>query len=138
MSATHEPEAQVEDPSTKSDEPPPGNRPLLFVAMPFGTKPDPTGRITIDFDDIYARAIRPAADDAKVEVIRADEERGGHVRQRERLLRAGHPPAARPRSTILMFAAIAAVPFDVAPIRSVPYKVTKKGKLKDGEAEKLR
>src|SRR3954469_23480926 len=150
MSATHEPEAQVEDPSTKSDEPPPGTRPMLFVAMPFGTKPDPTGRITIDFDDIYARAIRPAADDAKVEVIRADEERGGgiiHKPMYERLLLAeivvadltfananvfyelGIRHAARPHATILIFASIGTLPFDVAPLRSVPYQVKKDGRF---------
>ena len=35
----------------------------------------------------------------------------------------------RPRATILMYAAIATLPFDVAPIRSLPYKVDKRGRL---------
>lgn len=124
------------------------NRPLLFVAMPFGKKRDPTGLIEIDFDAIYDRGIRPAAEAADVEVIRADEERGGgliHKPMYERLLLAeiviadltfananvfyelGVRHAARPRSTILMYAAIATLPFDVAPIRSVPYKVENDG-----------
>ena len=121
---------------------------LLFVAMPFGTKLDPSGRFSIDFDDVYERAIRPAASEAAVEIIRADEERGGgiiHKPMYARLLLAeiviadltfananvfyelGIRHAARPRSTILIHAAIAALPFDVAPIRSLHYKVTDDG-----------
>src|SRR4051794_40040922 len=136
----------------------PDTRPLLFVAMPFGKKSAAGGSVSIDFDQVYRLAIRPAADEADVEVIRADEERGGgfiHKPMYERLLLAeivvadltfananvfyelGIRHAARPRSTILIFGAIGTLPFDVAPIRSVPYKVTKKGRLKDGEAEKL-
>jgi tetratricopeptide (TPR) repeat protein len=124
---------------------------LLFVAMPFGRKRDATGRLQIDFDAVYAQAIKPAAKAAGVEVIRADEERGGGIIHRpmyERLLLAeiviadltfananvfyelGVRHAARPRSTILMYAAIATLPFDVAPIRSLPYKVDKEGRLR--------
>ncbi len=127
--------------------------------MPFGTKLDPSGRFSIDFDDVYERAIRPAATEAAVEVIRADEERGGgiiHKPMYERLLLAeiaiadltfananvfyelGIRHAARPRSTILIHAAIAALPFDVAPIRSLNYKVTDDGQLTDEAAEALR
>ena len=67
------------------------DRPLLFVAMPFGRKRDPSGLLEIDFDAIYNRAIIPAAAAADVEVIRADEERGGgliHKPMYERLLLA--------------------------------------------------
>ena len=133
-------------------------RPLLFVAMPFGTKRDPTGRISIDFDGVYEHAIKPAALAADVEVIRADEERGGGIIHRpmyERLLLAeivvadltfananvfyelGIRHAARPRSTILIYAAIGTLPFDVAPIRSLAYHVTKKGRLKAEDADSL-
>ncbi len=135
------------------------SRQLLFVAMPFGKKRDPTGRLQIDFDAIYEHAIKPAAAAARVEVIRADEERGGgiiHKPMYERLLLAeiviadltfananvfyelGVRHAARPHSTILMFAAIATLPFDVAPIRSLPYKVDKRGRLTPKKAEALR
>jgi len=135
-----------------------GGRPLLFVAMPFGKKRDPTGLMEIDFDAVYDRGITPAAAAADVEVIRADEERGGgliHKPMYERLLLAeiviadltfananvfyelGVRHAARPRSTILIYAAIATLPFDVAPIRSLPYKVDKDGGFTDEQAEAL-
>ncbi len=52
----------------------------VFVAMPFGKKPDSTGQ-PIDFDRIYAELIRPALEDAGLEVLRADEEReAGDIR----------------------------------------------------------
>ena len=44
-----------------------------FVAMPFGIKPDASGKPT-DFDRIYDRLLRPALEKAGLEVIRADEE----------------------------------------------------------------
>jgi hypothetical protein len=64
-------------------------RPLCFVLMPFGRKPDPAGRGDIDFDRIHAEAIVPAIEDAGLEPIRADEERTGgiiHKAMFERLL----------------------------------------------------
>ena len=52
----------------------------VFVAMPFGVKPDGNGN-PIDFDQIYASLIRPALEDAGLEVLRADEEQGaGDIR----------------------------------------------------------
>ena len=63
-------------------------RQLLFVAMPFGRKRDPSGRIEIDFDAVYEQAIRPAAADADVEVIRADEEGSGSGMPRGRARRS--------------------------------------------------
>jgi hypothetical protein len=53
--------------SPKADEPNVGGLPLLFVAMPFGTKREPSGRLKIDFDDVYERAIKPAAHLAHVD-----------------------------------------------------------------------
>src|SRR3954454_14122819 len=118
--------------------------------MPFGRKRDATGRMEIDFDAIYKQAIEPAAKAAGVDVIRADEERGGgiiHKPMYERLLLAeivvadltfananvfyelGVRHAARPRSTILMYAQIGQLPFDVAPIRAIPYKLDDDGAL---------
>ncbi|MCA1633903.1 MAG: hypothetical protein LC802_09330, partial [Acidobacteria bacterium] len=49
------------------------NRPLCYVAMPFGQKTDyQTGRM-IDFDVIYHQLIRPAVEQAGLEPSRADE-----------------------------------------------------------------
>ncbi len=64
--------------------------PLCFVLMPFGLKPDPTGRPPIDFDRVYDAAIAPAIMDAGLLPVRADEEKAGGITHRamfERLLR---------------------------------------------------
>jgi hypothetical protein len=134
-------------------------RPLVFVAMPFGKKRDPTARVDIDFDDIYERAIKPAAAAADVDVIRADEELNGgliHLGMFERLLLAeivladltslnanvfyelGIRHAARPRTTIPIFATVTRLPFDQAPVRALPYKLQPDGSLSDEEAESLK
>ncbi|HUL12942.1 MAG TPA: tetratricopeptide repeat protein [Methylococcaceae bacterium] len=55
-------------------------RPHAFVAMPFGTKPGPD-RKPIDFNRVYVEYIKPALEDAGLEVFRADEEtRAGDIR----------------------------------------------------------
>lgn len=134
-----------------------GLRPLVFVAMPFGKKLDPTARIEIDFDDIYMRAIKPAGEAANLDVIRADEEIDGgliHLGMFERLLLAeivvadltslnanvfyelGIRHAARPRTTIPIFARITRLPFDQVPIRAISYDL-EGGTLEDAEAERL-
>ena len=59
--------------------------------MPYGIKQDPSSRWRIDFDDIWHRAFRPAAEAAGVLLVRADEERLGgfvHLALFERLLLA--------------------------------------------------
>jgi hypothetical protein len=133
-------------------------RPLVFVAMPFGKKLDPTARVEIDFDEIYRGAIVPAAEAANLDVIRADEEiEGGliHLGMFERLLLAeivvadltslnanvfyelGIRHAARPRTTIPIFARITRLPFDQVPIRAVPYDLVG-GALTDKEGERLK
>ncbi len=64
------------------------NRPLCFVLMPFGKKPDGSGR-SIDFDAVYANVIAPAIEAADLEPLRADEEQSGgiiHKAMFERLL----------------------------------------------------
>jgi len=119
-------------------------RPLVFVAMPFGTRKDVSSGIEINFDQIYEKAIRPAAEALDLEVIRGDEEHTGGIIMRsvfERLLlseiviadltmqnpnvfyEVGVRHCARPRSTILMYAHSARLPFDVAMIRAVPYEL---------------
>ncbi len=134
---------------------------LLFVVMPFGKKLDPTGTHTIDFDVVYTQAIRPAAQAAGLEVIRADEERSGsiiHIPMFERLLLAeivvaditvhnanvfyelGIRHAARPRATILIYAKYpkeGQLPFDVNMLRAMPYFL-EDGRLAAAEAERLR
>lgn len=131
-------------------------KPLVFVAMPFGRKK--VGKVEINFDDIYEKAIRPAASACDTEIIRADEERSGgfiHLSMYERLLLAeivvadltlanpnvfyelGIRHCARPRSTILIFSSQTKLPFDVAPLRALPYKLNK-GVLSDADALALK
>lgn len=131
-------------------------KPLVFVAMPIGTKLKDS-RIRIDFDDIYNRGIKPVKDIIDVDIIRADEEKYGgfiHAPMFERLLLAeiviadltlanpnvfyelGIRHCARPKSTILIFAEGMIIPFDVSPLRAIPYKL-EGGKITDSEAEKL-
>lgn len=123
--------------------------------MPFGKKDEPGGSRVVDFDALYDDCIKPAAADADVEVIRADEETLGGIIHRpmyERLLLAeivvadltfananvfyelGVRHAARPRSTILIYAQIGQLPFDVAPIRAIPYKLDDDGALIEPDA----
>lgn len=132
-------------------------KPLMFVVMPFGRKADLAGGRDIDFDDIYDRAIIPSAMAADVEVVRADEERIGgliHLPMYERLLLAeisvvdltlanpnvlyelGVRHAARPRSTILIYHENSWLPFDVRPLRAIPYRLDR-DQLSESEAKKL-
>jgi hypothetical protein len=125
---------------------------LLFVAMPFGTKSEPGGPREVDFDLLYRQCVKPAAEEVEVDVIRADEETLGgivHKTMYERLLLAeiviadltfananvfyelGVRHAARPRSTILIFAKVGQLPFDVAPVRAIPYELDSHGGLVD-------
>jgi tetratricopeptide (TPR) repeat protein len=129
-------------------------RPLVFVAMPFGKKLDQSRSYEIDFDRIYEKGIRPAAVRFPVDIIRADEERSGGVIHKpmfERLLLAeiaivdatthnanvfyelGVRHAARPRSTIIVSTSEGPLPFDIAMIRTVPYKL-ERGVLTDENA----
>lgn len=125
-------------------------KPLLFAAMPFGQKPEPGGPRVVDFDALYRDCIQPAAAATGVEVIRADEETLGGIIHRpmyERLLLAeivvadltfananvfyelGVRHAAKPRSTILIYAKVGQLPFDVAPVRAIPYELDDAGAL---------
>lgn len=109
-------------------------QPLCFVLMPFGKKKDPAGGPDIDFDRIYEDAIRPGIEAAGLEPVRADEERTGGIIHRamfERLLlcdfavadlttananvfyELGVRHAARPSTTLAIFASHQKPPFDV-------------------------
>lgn len=126
-------------------------RPLCFVLMPFGQKSDAAGRL-IDFDAVYQELIRPAIEEADLESIRADEEVAGgiiHKPMFERLLlcdfavadltiananvyyELGIRHAARPWSTVLLFANETRLPFDLGPLRGMPYQLTANGKPTD-------
>ncbi|MEA3413723.1 MAG: TRAFs-binding domain-containing protein [Pseudomonadota bacterium] len=127
---------------------------LCFVLMPFGRKPD-SGGLMIDFDKVYDRVIKPAIENTGMEPIRADEEQAGgiiHKPMYERLLlcefavadlttananvyyELGVRHAVRPASTILIFADTTRLPFDVAPLRGLPYKLDPTGEPDDVEA----
>ncbi len=122
-------------------------RPLCFVLMPFGRKPNADGAV-VDFDAVYERLIRPAIDTAGLQPLRADEEMTGgiiHKPMFERLMlceyavadlttananvfyELGVRHAVRPRSTVLLFAEGGRLPFDVAPMRAIPYRLATDG-----------
>jgi tetratricopeptide (TPR) repeat protein len=122
-------------------------KPLCFVLMPFGEKKDENGR-TIDFDEIYNKVIKPAVEDAELEPIRADEETIGgiiHKPMFERLMLCDYAVAdlttanpnvfyelgvrhgIRPHSTVLIFGKGGRLPFDVAPLRAIPYGIDANG-----------
>jgi tetratricopeptide (TPR) repeat protein len=116
--------------------------------MPFGKKPDAAGRI-VDFDRVYADLIAPAISAANLEPLRADEEMTGgiiHKPMYERLIlceyavadlttananvfyELGLRHAVRAWSTVMIFALGGSqLPFDVAPLRALPYKLTPAG-----------
>ncbi len=117
-------------------------RPYCFVLMPFDVKPDPAGGGDIDFDRVYREAILPAVEQAGLQPIRADEERTGgiiHKPMFERLLlcdfavadlttanpnvfyELGVRHAARPATTLTVFATRQRIPFDVNYLRGLPY-----------------
>jgi hypothetical protein len=133
---------------------PPARRPLCFVVMPYGRKTDATGAV-IEFDAIYREAIRQGIDDAGLEPLRADEELAGgiiHKPMFERLVlceyavadltaasanvfyELGVRHAVRPWSTVMLFAEGGRLPFDVALLRAIPYRLTADGKAEDPAA----
>src|ERR687887_1504947 len=127
-------------------------RPLCFVLMPFGQKPSPSGKL-IDFDAVYQELIAPAIAVARLEPLRADEEMTGgiiHKPMFERLIlceyavadlttananvfyELGVRHAVRPWSTVLIYAESGArLPFDLSPIRALPYHIGSEGKVED-------
>jgi tetratricopeptide (TPR) repeat protein len=120
---------------------------LCFVLMPFGKKPDAGGTL-VDFDSVYNELIAPAIKQADLDPLRADEEMTGgiiHKPMFERLMlcsyavadlstananvfyELGVRHAVRPFSTVLIFNEGGRLPFDVAPLRALPYKLTPSG-----------
>lgn len=131
-------------------------QPFCFVLMPFGQKSDAAG-VLIDFDAVYQELIAPAITGANLQPIRADEEMTGgiiHKPMFERLMlceyavadlttananvfyELGVRHAVRPWSTVLIFAEGSRLPFDVAYLRAIPYRLSPDGKPADIEAAK--
>ena len=133
--------------------------PTCYVTTPFGKKVSPqTGRV-VDHDDVYQRAIKPAAEMAGCSVIRADEDVGGGIIQKTMLRLAissdvfiadigeGNPNvlyevgirhAARRGVAILVAPAGNRVPFNISYSRVFSYEVEESGRLRDADAERLR
>jgi tetratricopeptide (TPR) repeat protein len=122
--------------------------PLCFVLMPFGKKTDSAG-LTIDFDAVYNDVIQPAIRDAGLDPLRADEEMTGgiiHKPMFERLIlcpfavadlttananvfyELGVRHAVRGATTVLVAAEGGRLPFDVAPMRALGYRLTADGR----------
>lgn len=127
-------------------------KPLCFILMPFSRKAAASG-LTVDFDAIYETLIKPAVITAGLEPLRADEEMAGgiiHKPMFERLVlceyavadlttananvfyELGLRHAVRPWATQLLFAeGLGQLPFDVAMLRALPYKLGADGKPVD-------
>jgi hypothetical protein len=123
--------------------------PLCFVLMPFGRKPAASG-MSVDFDAVYADLIAPGIEAEGLEPLRADQELTGgiiHKPMFERLIlcefavadlttananvfyELGLRHAVRPASTLLLFAeGTGQLPFDVALLRALPYKLDADGR----------
>jgi MAP3K TRAFs-binding domain len=135
------------------------NQPLCFVLMPFGSKPDPGGGPNIDFNSIYRHAIKPGIADADMFPVRADEEKLGgiiHKAMFERLLicdfavadlttsnpnvmyELGIRHAARPSTTLTIYAESTPLPFDVNLLRTQPYRLEEDNELSESSAAELR
>ena len=132
------------------------NAPLCFVLMPFGKKPDAAGSM-IDFDAVYSQLIAPAISEAGLDPLRADEEMAGgiiHKPMFERLIlceyavadlttananvfyELGIRHAVRPYSTPLIFAEGSRLPFDVALLRALPYRLNADGTPANVDSDK--
>ena len=130
---------------------------VCFVDMPFGQKIDPQSGIEIDFDQIYQQGIAPAVTEAGLRCVRGDREQTGgiiHKAMFARLLLSefviadlttananvfyelGVRHAAKPYTTIPIFATIGGLPFDVNMVRAIPYDL-ENGKLTQAAAVAL-
>jgi hypothetical protein len=125
-------------------------KPLCFIIMPFGKKPDAKGNI-IDFDYAYSEFIRKVIDQCNLSPIRADEEMIGgiiHKPMYERLILCDYAIAdlttananvfyelgirytAKPFTTFSIFESETKIPFDLVDVRCFPYSMAD-GKIKD-------
>src|SRR6201992_4322518 len=128
---------------------------VCFVLMPFGKKPDASGRV-IDFDLVYEKISKPAVNATNLLPVRADEEQAQgfiHKLMYERLLLSeyaiadltllnanvyyelGVRHAAKPSSTVMTMAGQSGLPFDVAGVRVLPYDLDTSGNPADAIAD---
>lgn len=133
-------------------------RAMCFVDMPFGKKTDLVTGYVIDFDKIYQLAIKPAIEEAGLEPLRGDEEQTGgiiHTAMFARLLLSeyvvadltfanpnvfynlGIRHAAKPFTTVPIFANTYSLPFEVAMVRAIGYDL-KNGILSEEAAKDLK
>lgn len=131
-------------------------KPYCFVLMPFGEKLNEKGNI-INFDKVYRDIILPSIENADLSPIRADEElQGGFIHKSmfERLMlcdyavadittanpnvlyELGIRHAIRPYTTVLIFNEGSKLPFDIKPLRAVPYNLDYDGKPNEIENDK--
>jgi tetratricopeptide (TPR) repeat protein len=134
---------------------------MCFVAMPFGQKAPPGKRKPIiDFDRLYDR-LKSIIEDAALEPVRADFEPSGgfvHRPMYERLLVAeyvvadltfGNPNVAyelgvrhgASRGATLLLCAeghVPQLPFDLKPLRVIPYTLDEQGRITPASARALR
>jgi len=131
------------------------NKPFCFVLMPFGRKSDAGGR-EIDFDKEYEDLIKQSIENTGMQPVRADEEMAGgiiHKPMYERLIicdyavvdlttananvyyELGVRHAVRPGSTTLIFAEDTRLPFDVGPLRGMPYSLDASGRPANSAVE---
>jgi hypothetical protein len=121
-------------------------RSLCFVLMAYGRKPGPGG-MTIDFDAVYSKLVAPAIGRAALEPLREEEGVHGlrHKPMFERLVLCEHAivdlttadanvffelgrrDAAKPLTTTAIFANCGVLPFDVVPLRALPYALAADG-----------
>lgn len=132
-------------------------KPFCFVLMPFGQKKDPESGREVDFDAVYSQIIKPAIEAVDMTPLRGDEEMVSgiiHKPMFERLMlcdfavadlttananvyyELGIRHASRPHSTVLMFVDDMRLPFDVAPLRGLPYKLGSDGKPAAPESDR--
>ena len=125
----------------------PGSRPLCFVLIPLGRKPNGTGA-SIDFDAVYDQVIAPAIQRAALEPVRADRdmtEGAPHRPMFEGLIlcdyavadltlanatvfyQLGVRHALRPHTTVLLSAAGRLLPEDMQLEHALTYSVSQAG-----------
>lgn len=118
-------------------------KPLCFIIMPFGKKPDAKGNI-IDFDYVYNEFIRKVIEKCNLAPIRADEETTPgiiHKPMYERLVLCDYAIAdlttananvfyelgirytAKPYTTFSIFESETKIPFDLVDVRCFPYSI---------------
>ncbi len=132
--------------------------PTCYVSAPFGKKTNRETGAIVDHDDVYLRGIKPAAEAAGCDTVRADEFASGAIIQRDMLrfgissdvfiadLGDGNPNvmyevgvrhAARRGVAILLAPAGNRVPFNISYARVLMYEVDDSGRLRPEEVDRL-